>query len=478
MKNKNDIIKNKGLILIIIFSFSLIFSLVYVNLFANNIYIKDFEKTEEIEVFKEYKNKKIIACYGTKLRCKKIPYKIKGSVNTKRIGTYNVTYKIDYKDKHVSKIKKVTVVDTKKPELVIEGSFLNVCPNGKTSDVKISATDNYDGDITKNVKYKIEKNKIKYRVSDSSGNMARKEFDVNIMDNEKPSLILNDESIIYLSVGAKYVEPGYVAIDNCDGNITDQVLVSGTVDTKKPGTYVLTYSVKDEEGNLSKVKRTIKVFPKNNYKPGVNTAKTIYLTFDDGPGAHTARLLDILKNYNVKATFFVTGYNNNYNDLLKREKEEGHTIGLHSYSHNYGLIYTSIDAYMEDLLSIQNKVKEYTGEESKIIRFPGGSSNTISRKYRTHIMSDLTNKVESLGFRYFDWTIVSGDAGDTKDSNKIVSNVTGGITEDGLNVVLMHDIKPYTVDAIERIITFGLSNGYTFAPLTMDSPVVHQKVNN
>ena len=93
-------------------------------------------------------------------------------------------------------------------------------------------------------------------------------------------------------------------------------------------------------------------------------------------------------------------------------------------------------------------------------------------------MSDLTSKVESLGFRYFDWTIVSGDAGDTKDSNKIVSNVTGGITEDGLNVVLMHDIKPYTVDAIERIITFGLSNGYAFAPLTMDSPVVHQKVNN
>lgn len=308
--------------------------------------------------------------------------------------------------------------------------------------------------------------------------MARKEFDVNIMDNEKPSLILNDESIIYLSVGAKYVEPGYVAIDNCDGNITDQVLVSGAVDTKKPGTYVLIYSVKDEEGNLSEAKRTIKIFPKNNYKPGVNTAKTIYLTFDDGPGAHTARLLDILKNYNVKATFFVTGYNNNYNDLLKREKEEGHTIGLHSYSHNYSLIYTSIDAYMEDLLSIQNKVKEYTGEESKIIRFPGGSSNTISRKYRTHIMSDLTSKVESLGFRYFDWTIVSGDAGDTKDSNKIVSNVTGGITEDGLNVVLMHDIKPYTVDAIERIITFGLSNGYTFAPLTMDSPVVHQKVNN
>ena len=164
--------------------------------------------------------------------------------------------------------------------------------------------------------------------------------------------------------------------------------------------------------------------------------------------------------------------------MLKREADEGHTVGLHSYTHNYGLIYSSVDSYMEDLLRVQEKVREYTGIESKIIRFPGGSSNTISRKYKTMIMTDLTKKVEEIGFRYFDWTIISGDAGDTKDSNQIVENVISRIKENEVNVVLMHDIKPYTVDSIERIIEYGLANGYTFAPLTMESPVVHQKVNN
>jgi len=93
-------------------------------------------------------------------------------------------------------------------------------------------------------------------------------------------------------------------------------------------------------------------------------------------------------------------------------------------------------------------------------------------------MSELSKLVEEMGYRYFDWTIVSGDAGETTNPDKIYENVTSTISEDGYNVVLLHDIKYYTVDAIERIIQYGLSNGYTFAPLTMDSPVVHQNVNN
>ena len=463
--------KNKGFLLILLISFSFLFSCFYVNYYASNIYVNDFEDYEKVEVFNKYKYKKIDVCYGTKFNCKKINYKLKGSVNTNRLGTYKIKYMDDYKDDHIIKSKKVKVVDTKKPELMVEGSFTNVCPNGKTENVKITATDNYDGDISNKVKYKIKDNKIIYKVSDSSGNTTRKEFDVNIMDNKGPTIILNEENIIYLSVGSKYKEPGYVAID-------ENVKVTGNVDTSKKGTYELVYSVSDEYGNETKVNRIVKVFPKNKYKAGELGSKVVYLTFDDGPGAHTARLLDILKKYDVKVTFFVTGYNNNYNYLLKREADEGHTVGLHSYTHNYGLIYSGIDAYMEDLLKIQSKVKEHTGIESTIIRFPGGSSNTISRKYRTMIMTDLTKKVEEIGFRYFDWTIMSGDAGNTKDPNKIVENVTSSIKEGEPNVVLMHDIKSYTVDSVERIIEFGLANGYTFAPLTMDSPVVHQHVNN
>lgn len=470
--------RDKGFLIVLFLSIIILAMLTYINYFNNKIYFKDVNLYEKIEVFKKYNDKKITVCYGNKFRCNLIDYKIHGTVNTKRLGVYTITYRAT-KNKNVSTIKKkVLVVDTTKPNLNIIGEFNNVCPNGKAKDVQISAHDNYDGDITDKVMYKIKDNKIIYKVSDSSGNTTKRSFEVNIMDNEKPTIILNDENTIYLSVGSKYVEPGYVAIDNCDGNITEQVEVSGRVDTSKKGEYELTYSVKDSLGNETIVKRIVKVFPKNNYKPGEVSSKTIYLTFDDGPGAHTARLLDILKNYDVKVTFFVTGYNNNYNDLLKREADEGHTVGLHSYTHNYELIYSSMEAYMEDLLKIQDKVKEYTGIESKIIRFPGGSSNTISRRYRTKIMTDLTKKVEEIGFRYFDWTISSGDAGNTKDPNKIVENVISGIKEGEPNIVLMHDIKSYSVDAVGRIIEYGLSNGYTFAPLMINSPVVHQKVNN
>lgn len=468
----------KILIFLIFISVLLIAGLLFTNYFDEKIRVNNFKDYEQVKVFDKYYEKGIDVCYGTSFKCRKINYKIQGMVNTKRLGTYTITYRINHGKESLVTHKKVKVIDDVAPKLDVVGTHNNVCPNGKAAGVTYQATDNYDGDITDKIKYKIKDNKIIYKVTDASGNTTKKEFDVNINDNEKPTIILNDEAVIYLGMGSEYKEPGYVAVDNCDGNITENVTVSGKVDVNKEGTYELTYKVKDEFGNETEVKRTVKVFKKNNYKPGEVTSKTVYLTFDDGPGAYTAKLLDILKKYDAKATFFVTGYNNNYNDLITREDNEGHTVGLHSYSHNYARIYVSMDAYMEDLIQISDKVKGLTGKETKLIRFPGGSSNTISRRYRVGIMSDLTKKVNELGFRYFDWTIASGDAGNTKDSNQIVRNVTGALKENGLNVVLMHDIKPYTVDAVERIIEYGLANGYTFAPLTMESPNVHQKVNN
>lgn len=470
--------KNKSFILVSFLSGLLIALLVFFTYFNNQIYFKNIKKKTQIEVFNKYNEDKIIACYGNKLRCKKIDYKVYGSVDTKKIGVYKIIYKAVYNGKEKEFIKEVEVVDKTKPKLEVKGSFDNVCPSGKVSNITLEAIDNYDGNITDKIEYKIEDNKIIYKVSDSSQNVTKKEFDVTINDNEKPNIILNGDSTIYISVSDDYKEPGYVAIDNCDGNITSSVKVTTNLNTKKAGSYEVIYTAKDEFGNSSEVKRIVKVFPKNNYKEDMIGTKMVYLTFDDGPGKYTARLLDILKKYNVKATFFVTGYNDNYNDLLTREHNEGHTVGLHSYTHDYKVIYRSIDSYMQDLLKIQNKVKNYTGIESMIIRFPGGSSNTISKRYKIGIMSELSNKVQELGFKYFDWTIASGDAGNTRDTNKIISNVTSRFSENSMNVVLMHDIKPYSVDAVESIITYGLANGYTFAPLTINSPNVHQKVNN
>ena len=169
-----------------------------------------------------------------------------------------------------------------------------------------------------------------------------------------------------------------------------------------------------------------------------------------------------------------------YDDVLKRAYDEGHTIGLHTSSHNYGYIYSSVDAYFNDLYAIQNKVKKITGFAPMIVRFPGGSSNTISRSADggTRIMSQLTKAIQAKGFRYFDWNVDSNDAGGAKNAAQVASNVINSLGNKSTYVVLQHDIKEYSVDAVETIIQFGLSHGYTFQALKMDSPRVEHTVNN
>ena len=208
-----------------------------------------------------------------------------------------------------------------------------------------------------------------------------------------------------------------------------------------------------------------------------NSAGVIYLTFDDGPSDHTAALLDVLKKYDIKVTFFVTGYGSD--EIIKREYDEGHTVGLHTWSHKYDQIYNSVDAYFADLAKISERVKNITGKESKIIRFPGGSSNTISARYDQgiKIMSILTSEVENHGYHYYDWNISSGDAGSAKTADAVYTNVVTHL-KPGPNVVLQHDIKDFSVAAVERIIEFGLANNYIFMPVDFNSFNAHHGVNN
>ena len=208
-----------------------------------------------------------------------------------------------------------------------------------------------------------------------------------------------------------------------------------------------------------------------------HSAGTIYLTFDDGPGEHTDRLLDILKKYNVKATFFVTGRGDDATIL--REYNEGHTVALHTFSHDYTYVYSSVENYFADLERVAARVKSITGVDAKIIRFPGGASNTVSAKYDggIRIMSILTSEVLNRGYVYFDWNVSSNDAGGANTADAVYVNTVTHL-KDGANVVLQHDIKSYSVDAVERIITYGLENGYDFKALTVDSPAVRHGVNN
>lgn len=208
--------------------------------------------------------------------------------------------------------------------------------------------------------------------------------------------------------------------------------------------------------------------------------KRAYLTFDDGPSVNTKKLLDILDKYNVKATFFVIskkGFDKEYKDIVER----GHTIALHSYSHNYKRIYASTDGYFEDLNKISEKVKELTGVETRIMRFPGGSSNTVSRKYSKGIMKKLTKAVTDAGYTYHDWNVDSGDAtGNNISAKRLLKNIKSDIGVQTEIDVLMHDAgknKNTTVEALPSIIEYLQSKGFTLLPITEDTPPVQHKAN-
>ena len=212
-----------------------------------------------------------------------------------------------------------------------------------------------------------------------------------------------------------------------------------------------------------------------------NATGVIFLTFDDGPTSDsTPQILDILKKRDIKATFFILHYDEHREPLIKREKEEGHTIALHGYSHTYSEVYPSADACLENFRKIKEQVFQTTGTESKIIRFPGGSSNVISKKYCEGVMTELTKRVIDEGYRYFDWNVDSDDAGHAKTSEKVYQNVITGIKPGRNNVVLMHDFarNHKTIDALDSIISWGLEQGYVFRRITEETPMVKHGVNN
>lgn len=207
----------------------------------------------------------------------------------------------------------------------------------------------------------------------------------------------------------------------------------------------------------------------------IPTERVVYLTFDDGPSRNTERLLDILDKYNIKATFFVI--NSSHSDIIAEEFKRGHSVGIHCYTHDYRKVYADEDAYFADLDAIQDEIVKQTGERTTLLRFPGGSSNTASC-FNRGIMTRLTEAVAEKGFTYFDWNVSSGDAGRATETEQVVENVINGIKKHNISVVLQHDPKSFSVDAVEEIIIWGLENGYTFLPLTHDSPTCHHSVAN
>ena len=285
-------------------------------------------------------------------------------------------------------------------------------------------------------------------------------------DETPPTIILKGGENVTIPINKTFQDDG---VEAYDARSETTVTIESDVNTDEEGDYLVKYIASDERGNIATAERRVKV---------IRPTGTVYLTFDDGPSPYTGKLLDVLKQYGVKATFFVTGAGPD--DMIKREYDEGHAIGLHTASHQYSYIYSSIDNFLADLYAVQDRVKNITGYTSMLMRFPGGSSNTVSARYdgRSHIMSKLVQEVEARGFVYFDWNVLSGDAGETDVTSIVKDNVINGLKEGGNSVVLQHDVKDYSVDAVEGIIQYGLEHGYVFDKLGMDSFTAHHGVNN
>ena len=425
---------------------------------------------------------------GTLLIKEPVPVavQISGSVDTAVLGTYEVTYSAEYVLDSIfgqqtftqKQTRTVHVVDTVAPEItLVADPEMYTLPGQVYAEEGYTAVDDYDGDITAKVIREVVGETVVYTVSDSSGNQTQVVRQVVYDDPIPPQLVLEGKPVMVVYLNKTYEEPGYKATDNVDGDITDLVTVEGTVDTTKEGTYELIYTVKDNYDNVVTATRKVEVTKPAPSGGGqiVTGAKAVYLTFDDGPGAYTSQILDILDKYGVKATFFVV--KQAYPELLTRMARSGHTVAIHSLTHNYNKIYASEDAFFEDMYAEQKHIAAYTGITTTLLRFPGGSSNTVSR-INPGIMTRLTKKLTEMGYTYFDWNVDSKDAGGAKTPDEVYRNVVNGISTNRTSVVLMHDIHWTTLNAVERIIKWGLANDCSFYALTASSPTMHHGVNN
>lgn len=405
---------------------------------------------------------------------------VSGTVDTEKIGTYEIKYKAEKGSTIKESTVTVKVVDTEAPVISLKKSDNPyTSPGKKYKEEGFTATDNYDGDLTDKVVRTETKDNVTYSVTDSSGNEAKIVRQIIYKDVVKPKIKIKGDSDMLLIVGEKYEEKGATATDDVDGDITAKIEVSGSVDPSKKGSYSITYKVTDSSGNEARATRSVYVVDKQKDFPTKNPGKkVIYLTFDDGPGQYTAKLLTVLAKYNVKATFFVTNQFSKYSNMIGKEAKAGHSVAVHSYSHNYSKIYSSVNGFHNDIEKMNDLIEKQTGKRSHLLRFPGGTGNTVSRKYKSGIMKQLSHEVGSWGYKYFDWNVDSGDAGGTTSTSKVVSNVKAGCSKHDVSIVLQHDIKGYSVNAVEQIIKWGLANGYTFLPLTESSPTVHTKPRN
>lgn len=229
--------------------------------------------------------------------------------------------------------------------------------------------------------------------------------------------------------------------------------------------------VNQSAGDTDSVQLTQNTMDKENLATTEDLHK-VYLTFDDGPSENTNAILDILDDYGIKATFFVTGKEDEASKAAyQRIVAEGHTIAMHSYSHKYSEIYASKEAFQEDFERIQNLIYDTTGVECHYYRFPGGSSNKVSNTN----MSEFISYLNEQGITYYDWNVSSGDATSRAfTADELVENVMSDVVKYKTSVVLLHDatVKTTTVQALPAMIEALQQAGAMILPIDEDTTVI------
>ena len=389
-------------------------------------------------------------------------------VNTKKLGDYTVTYQY----KNEKRTLTVSVVDTTPPQfdIVKQKVALNqtIDPQHLVKNIKdetqttVSFKEDYKFD-------KVGEKTIQVVVEDEGHNQTEKSVEVEVVeDKSAPEMTIQRTMIVK---GDKNGLESLVQVSDSVDLDPQLEIKQDNFDINKIGTYNVTFIAKDASGNENRKNEEIKVISEED-------EKVVYLTFDDGPSQNTAKVLEILNQYNCKASFFITGMDEPYRKYIKIAHDQGHTIGLHTYTHKYSKVYASVDAYFDDLDKVGAVAKEYLGYVPKYIRFPGGSSNTISRKYKKGIMSELTKKVEEKGYIYYDWNAENGDGFSNISKKEMLRRAT--LCDDTKIMLLMHDAgaKKATVEILPEVIEYYQKKGYVFKAIDDSSFVPHQHVNN
>lgn len=290
------------------------------------------------------------------------------------------------------------------------------------------------------------------------------------IDTTPPSLTIEGDVMYSVYVNDEYIEPGYKAIDDVDGDITNRVIVNSNVDMSKHGKYEVEYKAIDEANNETIKTRQVLVREKQH---NTSSGKIVYLTYDDGPSAYTKGLLDLLDKYDIKATFFVTNIDPSHVDMIEEEYLRGHSIAVHTYSHDYADVYASEESFYNDQNKMLDVIYKYTGTRPNIFRFPGGSSNSVSKSSSPGLMTRLVESSKEKGLKYFDWNVSSGDGNRSNSPSFIYNYATSNLAYYDEAMLLQHDANPNSMSAMEDIIIWCINNGYSFNAIDDSTKEVH-----